>query len=39
MYENNAKLQSDQKVKLNWTKRDEPRMDKGYENRDVRAEM
>ena len=39
MYENDAKLKNDQKVKLDWSKWDEPRMDEGYENRDVRAEM
>ena len=27
------------KRKLDWLKRDEPRMDEGYENQDVRAEM
>ena len=39
MYENNAKLQNDQKVKLDWLKRDEPRMDEGDGNRDVWTEM
>ena len=39
MYENNAKFQNDQKVKLDWLKRDEPRMDEGDGNRDVWTEM
>ena len=32
-------MQNSQKPKLGQTKQDEPRMDEGYENQDVRAEM
>ena len=39
MYENDAKLQNDWKVKLDRSKQDKPRMDEGYENWDVWTEM